>query len=143
MVVEPDEISLTAAIDLRAELKDHHSNVLFVVNKEPDDFPLTTQDLVGGEVRFLPSLPLDQKLHSRFVKDARRLAHEGFRGTRYKRFVGSLTNTIFGISAQEPTMWDRIYRKTVVKIIFRFIGYGLVFLLMLVAIILGLLWWLD
>ena len=142
VVVEPDEISLTAAIDLRAELKDHHSNVLFVVNKEPDDFPLTIQDLVGEEVRFLPSLPLDQKLHSRFVKDARRLALEGFGRTRYKRFVGSLTNTIFGISAQEPTMWDRVFRKTVVKIVFRFVGYGLIFLLVLLAILWGLAWWL-
>ena len=143
IVVEADEISLTAAVDLRAELLEHTRNLLFIVNKEPDDFPQSVNESLKEEITFIPSLPLDQKLHSRFVKDARRLALEGFRGTRYKRFVGVIANSVFGISAATPTALDRIFRKTAAKIFFRFLGYGVGFLFVLFCIFIAIGWWIT
>lgn len=143
LVVEPDEISLTAAIDLRAELSGKRSDVSFVVNKEPDDYPVKVQEVVGPDVTFRPSLPFDRRMHSQFVKDARRLALGGYIGTRYKRFVGSLANDIFEISAKTPTAVDRIWRMTAAKVAFRFLGYGSIFLMVVIAILVGLIWSLE
>lgn len=141
VVVEPDEISLTAAIDLRAELLKHHSKLRFVVNKEPDYFPVKLREVVGEDVLFLPSIPLDQKLHAQFVRDARRLASRGFSKTQYKRFVGLITNTLFGTTARTPTMLDRILRRTAAKMFFRLLGYGIVFSILVTVTVNLILYW--
>ncbi|MCY3701541.1 MAG: AAA family ATPase [Rhodospirillales bacterium] len=143
VVVEPDEISLTAAVDLRAELVSHREklNLQFVVNKEPDNFPTKLQKMIKEKISFLPSIPLDQKLHARFVRDARRVASRGFSRTRYKRFVGLITNEIFGTAALTPTMLDRVLRKTAAKMFFRLVGYGIVFFLLVAVVVASISFW--
>lgn len=140
VVVEPDEISLTAAVDLWAELSDYKERLRFVVNKEPNDYPQKINDNLKGEITFLPALPFDQRLHARFVKDARELARVGFRRTRYRRYVEAMASELFGISGGQPTMWDRILRKKSAKIFLQFVGYGLGFMCLSILLVIALVW---
>ena len=141
VVVEPDEISLTAAVDLWAELSDYKEKLYFVVNKEPNDYPQKINDSLKAEITFLPPLPFDQRLHARFVKDARQLGRVGFRRTRYRRYVGEMANELFGIAAKPPTMWDRILRKTSAKIFLQFVGYGVGFMCVVILLFVAVAWW--
>ena len=132
VIVEPDEISLTAAIDLRAELLDHNNSLQFVPNKEPDTFPQKLYQPLEKEIVFLPSIPFDPALHRRFVANARLLSRTGFNRTLYKRYVGLIAKDLFGISHIFPTIFDRIFRKRAAKIFLRFLIYGFFFLVVFV-----------
>lgn len=141
VVVEPDEISMTAAVELRAELLLHNPNIHFLANKEPDDFPQNLYSPLKAEIVFWPALPFDQRLYTRFLKDARTLALTGFKRTRYKRYVGVLANDIFGLSVTTPTVRDRIFRNKVARIFSRFVGYGSAFLIVLILVLGGIAYW--
>lgn len=135
VVVEPDEISLTAALDLRGELSNSIENLYFVVNKEPKDFSKTKHATLE-DLNFLPALPFDHKLHVQFVKNARSLVQGGFRKTQYKRYVGRIAKILWNISCQEPTMWDYIFRKKVAKFFMQLLGYGTLFYIFVLFIVL-------
>ena len=144
IVVEPDEISLTSAFDLLAELKDLVKKPFFVVNKEPDDFDQEKYTDLKEKIEFLPSLPFDQRLHEKFVKNVRTLVKSGFSGTRYKRYVGKIAKTRFGICSKEPNILDYFARKKAAKLLLSFFGYGFLFVITIITIILiifGFLWW--
>ena len=132
VVVEPDEVSLTSALDLRGELVKLSEDLSFVVNKTPDaTFDIQAEKI--KEIHFLPRLPFDTKLHVRFVKNARVLARTGFARLRYKRFVGKIATELFNIKFKQPTLWDVLVVQKTVKFVIRLIGYGLLFSLLFTA----------
>lgn len=139
VVIEPDEISLTSALDLRGELLaavEDGNKIHFVVNRSPD-----VSSRMGyaqlASISFLSPLPFDPRFHSRFVKNARVLAWSGFKNTRYKRYVGRIANRLFGIRCKTPTFLDFLMTKRISRAIILFFGYGLAFLLALWIATLG------
>ena len=137
VVVEPDEISLTSALDLRGELlsamkaNNLRLDLRFLINKSPDVLP--ARDLRG--IQFLEPLPFDRGLHFRFVKNARELACRGFKGTRYRRYVGLIVRSILDLSAPGPTAADYIARNRVARNVVRILFYGVIFSGMVVGAI--------
>ena len=136
VVIEPDEISLYSALDLRGELLyakrlyDLEFELYFLVNKMPDTRPIREP----GSIRMLEPLPFDRKLHSRFVRDPRKLIRQGFSRTMFKRYVGRIARTVYGIPARGPTMLDFVSRNKTARVITRIAGYGILFVGSLVAI---------
>ena len=139
VVVEPDEISLTSALDLQGELALVTKNIYFVVNKSTG----TAVSPRVKDIEYLPSLPMDQGFHAKFVKNARNLAHQGFRGTRYKRYLARIANRLFGMSCSEPTPWDYILSNRLTRHIVSFIGYGISFFSVLILALVLYVWFLE
>ena len=133
VVVEPDEISRTAALDLHGELSGINDNLYFVLNKMPE-----AEDAVAmqsGAIRYVSALPFDHRMHVRFVRNARSLWSQQFRRMRYKRYVGRIAGELFGIDVIRPGIWDLVSEKTATKVVFRFFGYGVVFLVFLSVVL--------
>lgn len=136
VIIEPDEISLTSALDLRGELKEVLGKVRFVVNKSPD---VVKKRHVGIEL--LDPVPLDSRFHAKFVRNARMLARGGFRGTRYKRYVGQIAKKVFSIRCGQPTFFDYIYSKAVPRFFVNFVGHVTAFLVLLFGVLAVAAWW--
>lgn len=134
VVVEPDEISRTAALDLHGELSVINNNLYFVLNKLPEAADAVA--MKSGTIRYVSALPFDHRMHTRFVRNARSLWNQQFRRMRYKRYVGRIAGELFGIHVIKPSIWDLVSEKTATRMVLRFFGYGVVFLLF-VFIVLG------
>ncbi len=136
VIIEPDEISLTSALDLRGELKEVLGKIRFVVNKSPD---VVNKRHVG--IDLLDPVPLDSRFHSKFVRNARTLARGGFRGTRYKRYVGQIAKKVFSIRCRQPTVFDYIYSKALPRFLMTFLSNVIAFILLVSAVVAVVAWW--
>ena len=137
VVIEPDEISLTSAMNLRGELGEVLTPLHFVVNKSTD-IDVVAKYSVAEELKELNveyAIPFDQRFYSKFIKNARVFATDGFQGTRYRRYVGQFANSCFGVWCSQPTFVDYILSKTIARHLARLFGYGLLFSALLIAVI--------
>ena len=133
VVVEPDEISHTAALDLYGELENVAKDVNFIVNKIPRLGE--NEGHAIRDVNYLPPLPFDHKMQVKFVRDARSLMSSRFRKMRYLRYVQRAARTLYDIKSGGPTWWDHVSERTATKIILRLFGYGIAFVILFTLIV--------
>lgn len=131
IVVEPDETSQSAALDLHGELRRKAKSLHFVINKMPKPGEDTGHAAQG--IKCLPSLPFDHKMQVKFARNAPSILHTGFRGMRYRRYAGGVARELYGVNAMMPTWWDSVAERTVTRVLLRFFGYGSLFLLAVVT----------
>ena len=133
VVVEPDEISHTAALDLYGELENVAKDVNFIVNKIPRLGE--SEGHAISEVNYLPPLPFDHKMQVKFVRDARSIMNSGFRKMRYRRYVQRAARALYHIESGGPTWWDHVSERTATKVIMRLFGYGMAFIVLVTLLL--------
>lgn len=133
VVVEPDEISRTAALDLRGELAKVAKNLYFVMNKMPEGSGSGRTE--SKQITYLPPLPFDHRMHVRFVRNARSVLTHKFGRTRFKRYVERIARRLYNVKGGGPNLWDYISERTATKVVQRFFGYGIIFVIFLVVLL--------